>query len=329
MKRLSIIVPLYNSERYLPKCLDSLLCQDIPDEDYEIILVNDGSPDNSLQIAERYASRHTNIQVLSQPNKGTSGARNTGLRQAGGKYVYFVDPDDYILENSLKEPLNQMDKESLDVLRFGYKEVDEQYNPTQSVKHPEIPDYSTEIMDGGRFMAERLGVACYVWTFFFRTAIIKDNDIYFFEGDYFDDTPWLPRVLLKAQRVDSWGALRHFYLIRDNSLVQSDSPEKIQRKIDGQKFLIIELSRQQQKVKRTAAEKWYQMMTAHCTITLLALIGLHSYEGKSNVVAFLKESGILPLSFYHASKSNKLKICLINISPALFCTLIHYRRVSK
>ena len=114
MLYLSIIVPLYNSEKYLPKCLDSLLDQDIQESEYEIILVDDGSPDNSRFIAGEYARAHSNIVVISQANKGTSGARNTGLRHASGKYVYFVDPDDYILNNSLSRLLRHMEEKSLD-----------------------------------------------------------------------------------------------------------------------------------------------------------------------------------------------------------------------
>ena len=116
---LSIIVPLYNSAAYLPRCLESLLHQDISLEEYEILLINDGSPDNSLDIVNEYALKYPNIRAFSQENKGTSGARNTGLLEARGTYVYFVDPDDYVLENSLRVILNRMEEASLDALRFG------------------------------------------------------------------------------------------------------------------------------------------------------------------------------------------------------------------
>lgn len=325
MKRLSIIVPLYNSEKYLPKCLDSLLHQDIPHDEYEIILVNDGSPDGSKQLAEQYAEQFSNIIVLSQPNKGTSGARNTGIRQATGQYLYFVDPDDYILENSLSVLLDRMDRDRLDVLRFGYREVDEQYQPTKSCKHPEQPDYSPEIMDGCTFMAKRLGVACYVWTYVFKTSLIKENDIYFLEGDYFDDTPWLPRVFLKAERVDSINYYRHFYLIRGNSLVQASNPRSIQKKIDGQVFLIKELSQQRDLTDSIPAKKWYRRMLTHCTLSLLSLIGIHRYDTRKQYFDLLTLSTVLPLSVSMTPTINKCKILLINISPDLFCRLVHIK----
>lgn len=325
MLKLSIIVPLYNSEKYLPKCLDSLLNQDIQEPDYEIILVDDGSPDSSRMIAEDYASRHSNITVLTQPNKGTSGARNTGIRQATGKNLYFVDPDDYILENSLSLILRKMEEEDLDVLRFGYFEVDEHYQPTKSCKNPEAPDYSSQLMDGCSFMAERLGIACYVWSFLFKTSILKENNLFFYEGDYFDDTPWLPRVLSLAQRVDSIDFKRHFYLIRSNSLVQSISDKSITRKIDGQRFLIKELLRQKETLNNKTASKWYDMMITHCVLSLLTMVGKNSYDDRRIYLGELQQDGILPLSKYKSSAANKFKISLININPDLFCRMIHLK----
>ena len=325
MKRLSIIVPLYNSAQLLPKCIGSLVQQDIPLEDYEIILVNDGSPDNSEEMAREYASDYSNIIVVSQENKGTSGARNTGIRVSTGKYLYFVDPDDYILDNSLKAILDQMDDNDLDVLRFGYTEVDEEYKPTKSSKHPESPDYSPKIMDGYTFMGERLGTACYVWTFIYRASIIKENSLYCIEGDYFDDTPWLPRVLAKANRVDSVPTKRHFYLIRSNSLVQSKSMASIKRKMDGHLFLVDELGRQASETQNKDGRKWYRMMIAFCVLSLLTLVGQYFYSNRKNIIRSLREKMVFPLSWNRFYWQNKLKLLIINLSPFLYCWLTHIR----
>jgi glycosyltransferase involved in cell wall biosynthesis len=325
MLRLSIIVPLYNSEKYLPKCLDSLLNQDIPEDDYEVILVDDGSPDGSRLVAGEYASRHAHITVLSQPNKGTSGARNTGIRHATGKYLYFVDPDDFILENSLARILRMMEEEDLDVLRFGYTEVDERYQPTKSCKYPESPDYTSQLMDGCTFMAERLGIACYVWTYLFRTALLKENGFFFYEGDYFDDTPWLPRVLLAAERVDSIDFKRHFYLIRKNSLVQSDSRESVSKKINGQLFLVKELLRQESAVDNASASKWYDKMISHCVLTLLTLVSEFDSNERKEYMDELRRYDVFPISTGNGSMVNKWKVSLINLNPELYCRMIRLK----
>ena len=97
--KLSIIVPVYNVADYLPKCLDSLLVQDLSQNEYEIIVVNDGSTDNSGKIAEEYSKTYSNIILINQENQGLSGARNTGIQNAKGEYVQFVDSDDYLEPN--------------------------------------------------------------------------------------------------------------------------------------------------------------------------------------------------------------------------------------
>lgn len=93
---LSIIVPVYNAAAYLPECLDSLLAQDIPQSNYEIICVNDGSKDDSLSVLQTYAEQHPNIVIIDKENGGVTTARNTGLASAKGEYIWFVDSDDFL-----------------------------------------------------------------------------------------------------------------------------------------------------------------------------------------------------------------------------------------
>jgi glycosyltransferase involved in cell wall biosynthesis len=114
--KLSIIVPIYNVEPYLSKCIESLLQQDISQHEYEIILVNDGSPDNSKKIIIEYLNQYSNIVFVDQLNQGVSVARNNGIDIAKGDYILFIDPDDYIHVNALKLPLDYAIKNNLDIL---------------------------------------------------------------------------------------------------------------------------------------------------------------------------------------------------------------------
>lgn len=321
MTRLSIIVPLYNSAAYLPRCLDSLLRQDIPAEEYEILLVNDGSPDDSISVAEEYAAKHPQTRVFSKENGGTSSARNLGISKAVGTYLYFVDPDDYILENSLRDVLQKMDEESLDVLRFGYTEVDEQGNPTKSCRFPERPDYSPKVMDGYSFLEERLGTSCFVWTYLFRTSLIQGDRLFFDEKAYIDDTPWLPRVLARAARVDSVDVKRHFYTIRTGSLVRSDA-DKV---IPAQQWLVEELVRQLGATDNAKGKRWYRKMIAHSVLTLLTAVGAHKADGIKDISRWLKGQGVLPLPLPRERIDLKVKTFLVNVSPRLYCELIHFR----
>jgi len=125
MKRLSIIVPVYNVAQYLAKCLDSLLGQELPADDCEIIVVNDGSTDGSPDIARRYADSHPDIIYIDQQNQGVSVARNAGLARATGTFVLFVDPDDWIAPHSIRPILEHAAQHRLDVLYLGFDTYDE------------------------------------------------------------------------------------------------------------------------------------------------------------------------------------------------------------
>ena len=123
----SIIIPVYNVEAYLPKCLDSILVDNQYEE--EVICVNDGSTDGSLTILEKYAAKFANIRIITQSNKGLSEARNTGLRAAMGDYVFFVDSDDWIFPNTLTKLIDSIDGE--DVIYFNsqvYQDATKQFD---------------------------------------------------------------------------------------------------------------------------------------------------------------------------------------------------------
>ena len=116
---LSIIIPMYNVEKYVEKCILSLEDQDIPKVDYEIICVNDGSPDKSQQIVEKLQQKFSNIILINQVNQGVSVARNIGIKRANGKYILFVDPDDALQKKCLKSLLKYATKNLYEVVYFG------------------------------------------------------------------------------------------------------------------------------------------------------------------------------------------------------------------
>lgn len=120
-KRLSIIIPAYNAERYLDRCIESCECQDIGIDDYEVIIVDDGSTDKTLQIAEALSKKYLNICVYTQVNKGQSVARNMALDVAVGKYVMFVDADDFLIEKSIGQVLVLAENNQLEVCSFLLK----------------------------------------------------------------------------------------------------------------------------------------------------------------------------------------------------------------
>lgn len=117
--KLSIVIPVYNVEKYIGRCLDSLLKQDLLPEEFEIIAIDDGSIDNSCDIISEYQKQHSNIRLIRKKNGGASSARNIGIDEANGKYIMFVDSDDFIAENCLGTLLKKIEASDADYL--GYK----------------------------------------------------------------------------------------------------------------------------------------------------------------------------------------------------------------
>lgn len=324
--QLSIVVNMYNTASFLPRCMETLLDQDIPTDSYEIILVDDGSTDNSLELAKEYATQSTSdatmptIRVEHHANKGLAGARNTGLKAATGKYLCFVDPDDYIETQSLSALLRQMEEEQLDILRFNYQRVDEDGNYLPDSEMEGSFDYSPKIMSGVEFMQERLTTSCYVWAYIYQRELILENSIYFDEGCYFDDVPWLPRVLPLAQRVNCVSIRHLLYTQRTGSLVNAKNLEAIKRKIDGLLKVLDLLSKHNVDNK---IKGWYSRMYTHIVTTILTSVAIHLYNMRYDYIDQIKKYNVYPLSKQKVITKNIRKINLINISPRLFMWLVN------
>lgn len=316
---------MYNTAKYMPRCMETLLEQDIPQSEYEIILVDDSSPDNSLEMAKEYAAQYKNVRVCThEKNKGLAAARNTGIDAAKGQYLCFVDPDDYIEKNSLAALLKQMDDEQLDMLRFNYQKVDENYNNVPDSEIEARFDYTSGVMTGTEFLAHRLGVGCYVWAYIYRSDFIRKTDIRFFEGCFFDDTPWLPRVLQKAQRVNVNPVRHQYYLQRTGSMVHSHNKQAVMRKVDMHMQMIDILMEQKQSAPMVTYE-WYDMMFAHAAVSLMTAVACVDYRLSLDYYRRLIDKGIFPLSQNRASSKNARKINMLNYCPRLMLLLIHLK----
>ena len=124
MVKLSYVVPVYNVEAYVRSCLESLYAQGLSEDEFEVVCVNDGSTDTSLQILEDFQKDHNNMTIRTIPNGGSSNARNTGVGIARGEYIFFIDSDDYIAENTVKPLLELAMEKQIDMLYFDFIRVD-------------------------------------------------------------------------------------------------------------------------------------------------------------------------------------------------------------
>lgn len=217
---LSIIIPVYNVEKYVEKCIRSCENQDIPKEDYELIVVNDGSPDGSLAIVERLAKEYSNIKVVSQENQGLSAARNTGLECARGEYVWFVDSDDWIEENCLKEMTEKL-VDDIDILQIQCKRAYED----GSTKVP-----AQKFLDGmysGKEVTELGGLADPAPFSILRSKFLKENDFKFFPGIYHEDAELKSRMVYTAKKVAFHKPPIYYYLQRTSgSIMTAPKPKR-------------------------------------------------------------------------------------------------------
>lgn len=172
--KISVIVPVYNSEQYLPKCIDSILAQTF--SDFELILVNDGSKDGSGDICDEYAQKDKRVRVYHKENGGVSSARNLGLDNAKGEWVYFVDSDDWIDPDCFRTVSDYFEKD-IDIIRFGFRQINPdtkeiiEYKPKFFSK-----DYSiTRFYNQDNFSRSPMS-ACLK---FIRRNILHDNFITF------------------------------------------------------------------------------------------------------------------------------------------------------
>ena len=321
---LSIIVPVYNVEAYLEKCVDSLLDQDIELTDYEIILVDDGATDSSGVLCDTLAARHPNIKVVHKKNGGLSSARNAGISVASGDYIQFVDSDDYLSPCVLRGLMEQILAQKLDILRYNYQNVNEKgeaFEPNRYSKP--FVDYSTDVCDGTAFLNERLGFGCYAWQFIVKADILKGGNGRFTEGIWFEDVDWTPRVLIQAGRVASTRQVVYNYLFRVGSISRSPDAEKKRKKISDQFFLIDSLNKSSEKA---SDKRWFRGMTSQIALSIIQMVGQSFFSERKRFIGALKEKKVFPLSSFHATESARRKMRIANISPLLMCRLTHIKQ---
>lgn len=209
MLKLSIIVPVYNVEPYIRPCFESIFKQGLDENDYEVIIVNDGSTDKSMDMIADIIAQHRNITVLHQENQGLSVARNNGIAVSKGEYIMMPDSDDLLIENSIFPLLEIALETKVDILVADYlimnnDEIEKlSYN---KIKQPAI------------VITEKTGIeflknikACYVWNKLYRRDFILQNHFSFIPGIRFQDIPFTHECYIKAQRCIKVNSLLNIY----------------------------------------------------------------------------------------------------------------------
>ena len=228
MLRLSIIVPFYNVEKYIEECIRSLYDQDIPQEEYEVICVDDCSPDGCRVIVKRLQKVYSTLRLLTYTeNKRQGGARNTGLKEAKGRYVWFVDSDDYVMPNCLGKLLREAEAEDAEMLLFDYATVTN--GKSQQVVYPKIED---RIVTGDELLlqVQEQWYVCVptAWNKLYKREFLMQNGLLFIEDVMYEDTDLSLKMLAYLKRIKYVNVVAYNYRQNAQSITNVRStPEKM------------------------------------------------------------------------------------------------------
>jgi glycosyltransferase involved in cell wall biosynthesis len=224
--KLSIIIPIYNVEKYVEKCIRSLVCNNLKSSEYEIIIVDDGSQDTSILIVNELAKQISNIKIFSQKNKGLGGARNTGINNSIGEYLLFLDSDDWYLPNTLKYLITLSENNNLEILEFAAQGV----TPNNKVIFHIHNSTCQKVLSGIEYYnsTRYLNSAC---NKLYKRSFLVFNSLFFLEKIYIEDFEFNTRVFLKAKKVMATDYLAVQFLQSENSITRNKDHSKKEKVI--------------------------------------------------------------------------------------------------
>ena len=304
MPKFSIIIPVYNVENYIKKCLDSVFSQSF--KDYEVIVVNDGTKDNSMEIVKDYK-----VKVINQKNQGLSAARNTGVKEAKGDYLLFLDSDDYYEKDLLKEINNSL-KNNPDVVRFQIQDVKED----KVIKEYHEKEFNN--LNGVEAFNELVKYH-YVenaWCYAIKRKYYEKEKYSFSVGKIHEDFGLLPLVIIKSKIVNSIPYIGYNYVQREASIMSLKSYEKTKKKVEDfyshYKYLISEID------KTDIDSKIFKSFISNSMILKMCDLKGKDYKEMKKK---LKEDKIYD-NMITDSSIRKVKKTMVKISPKISSKII-------
>lgn len=324
--RLSYIIPVYNSSKWLERCLHSLLNQGIPTDDYEIIAVDDGSTDDSPivldELKTELSKKNVSVHVVRQENAGASAARNVGLRIAKGNYIWWIDGDDFLEVDSASQFLSICEEHKLDILHFGCKIV---YADGRVLDYPIEKDNAGIVFPGEEYII-RYGFPPNVWSALYRRAFLQEKNLQLKEGVVHEDLEFPPRAFCLAERVASVPVLAYCYYQTENSVMRTKDVKKIKKKT----FDLLDIC---DSLYRFVENRNYDRCSAVRTVFINHISfsfsqSLRNYSTDLFDVVKFTEKPYYPLEINdNLSKKDKIKYLLINFSLPLY--LFFLRLIKK
>lgn len=307
--KISVIVPVYNSEKYLDKCIQSIINQTY--KFLEIVLIDDGSTDNSAEICEKYKRSDSRIQVIHQKNSGPAIARNTGLKIATGDYISFVDSDDYISENAYETLVKYLDHQKIDVLNFGHYCVNPLNGQCKEVPTKGIPHNVIISKSDMREYIKNANKNTFLWFScrnIFRRELLENNSIYFVDKILSEDSIFNMQAMLYADSVLAVDDVLYYYVQTSDSLTRKKHTEKHLEKLE---LLYYEKIKIYNSFEITDWQKDLYQYTVDHTLNLLIA---NAFASKETCIGELKDianSQMIRESFKNAKYHGTYKLRII------------------
>lgn len=282
--KFSVIIPVYNVENYLSKCLESVLRQDF--DSYEIVAVNDGSKDSCGEILKEYVSQNNKLVVVEQENKGLGGARNAGVEKATGEYIFFLDSDDTMAPDTLSQLCKETNENDVDIVCFGMNYVNEDSSIISTRKANE---------NGCRVVTQDeypllFANDSYVCNKLFKRKLFIDNNIRFPDRAWYEDLKTLPKLVLKSDRILLSDKVFYNYLQRVDSIMHVPNTDRNIEMIDTVSDVLSYYK------KQNAFDKYYESLEYMTVLHVLvfATLRVASIDPKHHLLkkfnTFVKEN---------------------------------------
>lgn len=329
--RLSVIIPVYNVEKFLLKCLKSI--EPIIDLGHEVIIVNDGSSDNSKLIIKSFIEEHPSVKYIFQANLGLSGARNTGLQAATGEYIWFIDSDDYIEEKETRKLIDNINNSDSDIIVFGRVEEYQSYNISIPInktykEYPTGCDYFLSAIRDSTFRTN-------VWDKVFKKTLIDSHQLKFEEGLLYEDMFFCLQAFMYAKTITVLPCFPYHYVKYNNNsitnLVRTKDLDVIEFVCRAYYFM------EENSFSITVDTKEFQMLifnwVSSCIMNKYAYLSLKEPEAKY-IFDKVRNNVYFKYTLSYCSRKNvgirrKVFANLLICSPILYKIILHIALTAK
>ncbi len=322
MPEISIIVPVYKVEKLLDRCVRSILSQTY--QDFELILVDDGSPDNCPQMCDEYAKEDTRIRVLHKENGGLSDARNAGINIAVGRYIGFVDSDDYIAPDMYETLYNNLIKHNADVSVCGMYDC---YGSKIVAQNADEGFYLFTSKEAIEFLLGRNGTGLFAVNKLYKKEIFEE--IKYPVGKIYEDAFVIVDILLKTKLVVIDSAPKYYYVHHESSITISKFSKKYYDILKAHQHNFQLIEQNYPEILDVANFRiWWAYKQILSTLALDEKKNRKNYKAdKKKISKMIRKDFFAILKNKYNSASQKISYCIIMVSPDLFMSI--YRNASK